>query len=204
MRVSLAIGLAFGLLASAAPVSAATVLFSGTRQNIDSPGAASARCGSRTTISVRNDPPTATSSGTSNLGSFTPTLSHCIQLPPSMSGQTIFDLGEFEFALLSGDLLTGTYSGTLTPLSPGVFSIFQTHLVTGGTGIFAGATGAFDSMGTLSFLTGRPTAFQTFEGTLNLPVPEPGTWVMMLGGFALMGAALRSGRRREKALQAMV
>ncbi len=117
-----------------------------------------------------------------------------------MSGPTIFDLGEFEFALLTGDILTGTYSGTLTPVSPGVFSIFQSHLVTGGTGIFAGATGAFDSMGTLSFLTGKPTAFQTFEGTLNLAVPEPGTWAMMLAGFGLMGAALRSGRRRERLL----
>lgn len=199
MKAILITALGLGLLASAAPTIAQTS-FSGTRTNVDALGPAAERCGSRATNNIRNIPPTATASGTSNFGSFTPTLSHCIDLPPSLTGPTVFDLGEFEFAFLSGDLLTGTYSGTLTPFSPGVFSIFQTHLVTGGTGLFAGATGSFDSMGTLSFPMGRPTVNQTFEGTLILPaVPEPATWAMMIGGFALIGGRLRFRRRREKA-----
>lgn len=188
--------LAIGLVTVAAPSLATEVLFSGSRGNVDAPGAAADRCGSRTTTSVRNDPPTATSFGTSNLGSFTPTLSHCIQLPLSAVAPTSFDLGEFLFTFASGDTLFGTYAGSLSFLEPGIFSVFQTHLVTGGTGWFSGATGSFDSSGTLSFRTGRPVVDQTFSGLLNIPpVPEPGTWATMLLGFGLVGGMLR--RRRS-------
>lgn len=187
--------LAIGLATTATPSLATEVLFSGARGNTDAPGVAAERCGSRTTTSVRHDPPTATSFGTSNFGSFTPTLSHCIQLPPSTSAPTPFDLGEFLFTFETGDTLFGTYSGSLHFLQPGLFSVFQTHLVTGGTGWFSGATGSFDSSGTLSFLTGRPVVEQTFSGLLNIPpVPEPGTWLTMLLGFGLVGGMMR--RRR--------
>lgn len=197
MRSIFAVGLALGLVLTARPASATTVLFTGSRSNVDAPGAAAARCEARATTNVRHDPPTATSTGLSNLGAFIPTLSHCIQLPLSMTGESFFDLGEFVFAFEDGDTLFGTYSGSLSLLAPGTFSVAQSHIVTGGSGLFAGATGSFDSAGTLSFLTGRPTVNQTFTGELNLTaVPEPSTWGMMLGGFALMGVALRSRRRK--------
>lgn len=200
MKRSLTSLAACAMLLTASAAQAATVVFQGSRQNVDAPGPAAARCGSRATTNVVNNPPSATSSGISNLGSFTPTLSHCIQLPLSLTGPSLFDLGEFTFDLGSGDTLIGTYSGELNPLSQGLFSVSQTHLVTGGTGFFAGTSGSFASAGTLSFLSGRPTVAQTFQGTLNIPaVPEPSTWAMLVAGFGAIGAAMR-GRRRLPAI----
>ena len=193
--------LAIGLVTAAAPSYATVVVFNGTRGNVDSPGAASARCGSMTTTSVRHDPPTATSFGSSNYGNFTPTLSHCIQLPLSMSLPTNFSLGEFLFAFESGDTLFGTYSGSLTPAGVAIFSVFQTHLITGGTGFFEGATGSFDSTGQLSFLTGRPVVQQSFAGLINVAaVPDPTTWMTMLLGFTMLGGTLRSRRAKTGTL----
>lgn len=171
--------------------------FTGSRQNVDAPGPAAARCGTRTTNNVIHNPPTATSVGTSNFGAFTPTLSHCIQLPLSQVAANPFDLGQFTFDFGYGTL-SGTYSGFLTFASAGVYNIFQTHVVTGGTGYFAGSSGSFDSTGTLSFPNGRPTVAQRFSGTLNVPaaVPEPGTWALLIAGFGLLGAALRKPRTR--------
>lgn len=109
----------------------------------------------------------------------------------------MFDLGEFIFAFAGGDTLFGTYSGSLAPTAPAVYSVNQTHIVTGGTGVFAGAMGSFNSAGTLSFLSGRPTVNQTFQGELNVAaVPEPSVWMMMIGGFMLVGAAMRTRLRR--------
>lgn len=180
------------LAASAAPAGAVTVSFTGSRTNVDAAGPAAARCGTRSTSNIRHNPPTATSVGVSNLGAFTPTLSHCIQLPLSNVAANSFDLGEFSFDFGAGNVLLGTYSGVLNFLAPGTYSVSQTHLVTGGTGDFLGASGSFGSSGTLSFLTGRPTVTQTFSGTLNLPaVPEPATWLMLIAGFGAIGSAMR-------------
>lgn len=182
------------LLAAGAPITAeaATIAFSGSRQNVDVPGPAAARCGARATTNVVHNPSIgATSAGTSNFGSFTPTLSHCIQLPLSTSEPSPFDLGEFTFDFGGGDTLFGNYSGFLTFVSPGLFAVTQTHVVTGGTGLFLNSSGGFDSSGTLSF-AGRPAVSQTFSGFLNVPaVPEPATWMMLILGFGLVGAGLR-------------
>lgn len=195
------VAMALALVAPGVAAQAATVVFSGSRMNVDAPGAPSARCGTLTTASIRNDPPTATSTGTSNFGAFTPTLSHCIQLPLSPNAPTPFSLGEFIFSFESGDTLFGSYSGSVTPVAPGQFSIAQTHTVAGGTGLFAGATGSFDSSGSLSFLTGRPAVQQTFDGNLNVPaVPEPITWIMMIIGFGAIGFSMRNAPRRRVSL----
>ncbi len=182
--------------ATAMPAGAATIAFTGSRQSVDAPGPAAARCMARTTINVVHNPPTATSLGVSNLGAFTPTLSHCIQLPPSATDPTPFDLGEFTFDFGLGNTLIGTYSGFLTAISPGLFAVSQTHVVTGGTGFYLGTTGGFSSSGTLSFAGQQPTVNQAFAGSLAVPaaVPEPGTWLMLIAGFGLVGAGMR--RRR--------
>lgn len=187
------LGAVLAWAAAIVPTHAATITFAGSRSNVDAPGPAAARCGSRATSNIVHNPPTATSAGTSNLGAFTPTLQHCIQLPLSAMGPNTFDLGEFTFDFGGGDTLIGTYSGFLTFVSAGVFDVFQTHLVTGGTGFFDGSSGSFESSGQLSFLSGRPTVTQTFSGTLEVPgaVPEPGTWALLIVGFGALGAALR-------------
>ena len=38
----------------------------------------------------------------------------------------------------------------------------------------------------------------SFDVTAPTAVPEPGTWTMMIGGFGLMGTALRLRRRRVR------
>ncbi|MDB5681975.1 MAG: hypothetical protein JWO16_1780, partial [Sphingomonas bacterium] len=68
---------------------------------------------------------------------------------------------------------------------------FNTYTVTGGTGQFAGATGVINGVGLLDRRPARPLNSLDLNGTLNLPVPEPATWAMMMVGFGLMGAALR-------------
>lgn len=200
MKMLTAAGVGLVFLAVATPSEAAVVTFSGSRTNVDAPGPASPRCGSRTTANIRHDPPTATSIGTSNLGAFTPTLSHCIQLPLSASAANPFDLGEFNFDFGMGDVLFGTYSGVVNFVSPGVFAISQTHLVTGGTGRFLSASGSFDSSGLLTFPAGRPSVTQQFSGELSLPaVPEPETWLLLILGFGAVGASLRSRTRHSVA-----
>lgn len=196
MRMILEAGALLAFAVTAVPAGAATIAFTGSRQSVDAPGLAAARCGARTTINVVHNPPTATSVGMSNLGGLTPTLSHCIQLPTSTSGPTPFDLGEFTFDFGTGDSLFGTYSGFLSFLSPGLFAVNQTHVVTGGTGFYLGSAGGFASSGTLSFPAGRPTINQTFAGTLQVPaaIPEPGTWLMLILGFGVVGAAMRARR----------
>lgn len=198
MKSYLKAGALLACAATAVPAGAATIAFTGSRQNVDAPGPAALRCGSRATTNVVNNPPTATSSGISNLGAFTPTLSHCLQLPLSNVLPNPFDLGEFTFDFGSGGTLFGTYSGVLNFLSPGTYSVMQTHIVTGGTGFFTGSSGGFDSAGTLSFTTGRPTVVQTFAGSLNVPaaVPEPKTWLMLIAGFGIVGAAVRQRHNR--------
>lgn len=182
-------------LSLSGPAQAASVVFSGTRTNVDTPGTPAARCGSRFTASIRNDPPAATASGTSNFGTFTPTMSHCITLPLSVMSTNIFDLGEFVFQFGNGTIF-GSYEGVIDAASPGVFNIAQSHIVTGGTGFFAGTTGSFKSAGLLTFPMGRPTVNQRFEGVLDIPaVPEPATWAMMILGFGVIGSALRTRRR---------
>lgn len=194
---SLSVASALLALSTAAGPAAAvvTIPFDGARSNVDAPGPASPRCGSRTTANVVHNPPAATSVGVSNLGAFTPTLSHCIQLPLSNSAPNTFDLGQFTFDFGMGDTLFGTYSGVLNFLAPRVYEVSQTHVFTGGTGYYFGATGGIESSGTLSFLTGRPTVEQTFAGEIVLGgVPEPSVWLTLILGFGVIGAAMR--RRR--------
>jgi hypothetical protein len=195
MRIMSVASALLAMSAAAGPAAAVTIQFNGSRSNIDAPGPASPRCGSRTTTTVVHNPPTATSAGVSNLGAFTPTLSHCIQLPLSNVAENTFDLGQFTFDFGMGDTLFGTYGGVINFLAPRVYTVTQSHVFTGGTGYFFGATGGIDSSGTLSFVTGRPTVEQTFAGAITLGgVPEPSIWLTLIAGFGVIGVAMR--RRR--------
>lgn len=171
---------------------AAVVSFSGSQSNTDAAsGPSAARCGAQFTVNIGNGPG-ATSTGTSNLGSFLTTQSHCITLPPPApygQGLFVYDFG-------SGDLLSGTYTGVLSFNSPGLFDNVQDFQVTGGTGRFAGATGAFVGVGTVDFRGPTPSAQLNFNGAINAPaIPEPASWTLLILGVAGAGAALRRARR---------
>lgn len=67
-----------------------------------------------------------------------------------------------------------------------------TLTVTGGTGRFTGASGTIQGQGTLDLRVPRPLSNLALSGTLDLPaLPEPESWALMLGGFALSGTVLR-------------
>ncbi len=178
-------------LAQAAPVAALTTVFEGSLTNTNPPAAAGGRCAPALTVNI--GPDLGIAAGTSNLGAFVPTNSHCI-VPPLPT--TYFD-GRFSFDFSGGDILLGTYSGTLSATDqPGAFANLQSFVVTGGTGRFANATGGFTGIGSVVFAPGAPPfSFETLSGTLEISaVPEPAGWTLLIGGFAAVGYALRRSR----------
>ncbi len=72
------------------------------------------------------------------------------------------------------------------------------------TGSYAGSAGYYDNYqftfgGVSSFFGNQTPQIQTYSPEVSAPpVPEPATWALMIGGFALIGAALR--RRKAAAV----
>lgn len=192
------------LLTLAAPANAGTVTLTGTRENINPllpPGSGS--CAPTYFNTVIITPGNFSSTGTSNLGNFTSTQQHCIVSAPP----TPFVNGIFTYDFGSGATLTGTYSGTMAlTATPGFFDTVENLIVTGGTGVFAGATGTITTNGTLHFglYNGVNSGFYsgTVLGSITAPgVPEPTSWAMMTIGLGLAGAAMRRGRRNRPAFR---
>src|SRR6185437_11022893 len=110
--------LAATALAAAGPAAAATLSFTGTEGNTNPPAQTGGRCAPALTVSIGP----AGAVGTSNLGGFTPTQSHCLNAPPPVS---YYD-GQFDFAFDAGDSLSGVYTGTLSASgTPGLFDNLQ-------------------------------------------------------------------------------
>ena len=175
---------------------ASATIFTGSLLNTNPPAAAGGRC-SPAALTVSIGPSLGVSSGSSNLGTFSADMSHCIN-PPLPTG---YSNGLFAFDFGAGDILSGTYGGTLSGTdTAGVFANLENYLVTGGTGQFAGVVGSLTGVGTVTFAAGvPPTSRQTITGSFSVPVPEPSTWAMMLAGFGALGANLRF--RRHAALR---
>jgi len=79
--------------------------------------------------------------------------------------------GSFTMTASNGDLLTGVYSGPFVFGAPGTFSWVLPTTITGGTGRFTGASGAFVFKANVVF-TGANGVFdgtysETFEGTIS-------------------------------------
>lgn len=189
-------------LAVPAMASAVVVGFVADRQHIailNPPG--TGRC-APTYLATVNIVPGAgvpSSTGSSNLGTFQSTQSHCIVTQPP----TPFVEGVFSYLFANGDLLEGIYGGTAAATgTPDLFSWATTLTVTGGTGMFLGASGTLIETGT--FLrranTAGPGFVQDYSGRvvgdlILSGVPEPAAWLMMIAGFAVAGASLRQRRR---------
>jgi hypothetical protein len=173
---------------AALPASAAILAFTGTEMNDTPTPGPSPLCGIGQ-VRVAFSPSTATTSGTSNLGSFGPTMAHCLTPPP-----TSYSGGVFDFDFGAGDDLLGTYSGHFTPTgTANLLNTFVEYVVTGGTGRFLDASGTIHGVGILDRRVARPINSLTLNGVLNLPgVPEPATWTMMILGFGLVGLARRA------------
>lgn len=191
-------------IAVAAPAHALVLDFVGTRENVG-PGTVpgTGRCVPPYFSTSVITPGNFSSTGTSNLGSFVATLSHCNIGPVPTAYVDGRALLEFD----QGDSMTATYSGfsALTDV-PGVFSSTQEWTVTGGTGRFLGATGHISHVGSLSvgLVNGVRSGIYagSFEGLVNV-VPEPATWATLILGLGLVGV-VTSRRSSSSRLQAAV
>jgi hypothetical protein len=103
-----------------------------------------------------------TESGTATqLGRFTSTFTLTVTLSTSSA------IGSTRFIAANGDRLDATLVGQGTPTSePNVASIEEVATVTGGTGRFASATGAFTIHRVLNQVTGVSSG--SFDGIVNL------------------------------------
>ena len=183
-KTSLAIGLLLASIGAAA--SASTLPFRGTIQNVTPPGAPGGRCGAPPVLTLVFTPGTTT--GTSNIGPFAITASHCVTPTPPF---TTYGNGQFSWDFGGGNVLEGTYSGTVTLVPGQPAQNVQDYVVTGGTGRFAGAGGAFRHVGTFVFGAGGVTTGQSaFEGTLCV---EPGARHLDAQDFRTVGPAAGAG-----------
>jgi hypothetical protein len=112
------------------------------------------------------DPPIASVviEGTGNatqLGRFT------VEIPHLVNQATRIAVGTYVFTAANGDTLTADFSGQATLVSPGVLSVAETGVITGGTGRFEGATGSFTAERMFFVATGTTTGW--FEGTVSSP-----------------------------------
>ncbi len=195
IRASLNV-LAIVVAVAAVPASAVTFGFVGQFSNDTPPPQPDPSCAAGQ-ILVDFNPGNSTAAGTSNLGAFGPSQTHCIAPGNPYTGVFTFDFS-------GGDVLTGTTAGSMTPTAtPGIANSFVTYTATGGTGRFLGATGTISGVGLLDRRPARPLNQLSLNGVLNLPavaVPEPASWALMIAGFGVTGAVAR--RRRAVAVTA--
>ena len=75
--------------------------------------------------------------------------------------------GTFLFTAANGDTVFGTLSGQSTLTAPGVITIVENMIITGGTGRFADSTGSFTGTRLKNLATGETIG--GFEGTISSP-----------------------------------
>lgn len=105
--------------------------------------------------------------------------------------------GNFSFDFSGGNTLFGTIDGSAVANSTaGLFDIVLNYNILGGTGTLLDSTGTFRGIGVVD-----QTNLPTTRVSINFSaVPEPGTWAMMLLGFAGVGIALRRKGARSAGL----
>ena len=176
-------------LSSAAGAYGAPLLFTGSREFSGGPGGVPnpALCG---TPAPPNLFVSHTGGGPSNFGGFVSTESNCVNLATG----NIFN-GLFSYDFGDANTFFGTYVGTSAiPLPPptGVAAVSYTYTLTGGTGIFTGASGSLLSTGTVTFGPTGTSSRVDISGTVNT-VPEPMTFVLL--GTGLVGIKVRKRRQ---------
>jgi hypothetical protein len=107
-------------------------------------------------------------------------------------------------ALSIGDFVINTSTNVLTGrVKIGATTLANVPLFNIGTGLSLSLTN--EAAGAFTTVFGAPDLSGAAIGTasvnlISVPVPEPGTWGMLIVGFGIVGIALRS-RQRQSALQ---
>jgi hypothetical protein len=129
----------------------------------------------------------------STFGSFTVTSNSTVDFsdPPSI----VISNGELVLTFAGGTLLgVGTGTGTASGTGTATFSV--DFMVTGGTGLFAGATGDVSVTGTITATSPTTESVSaSYNGSLTL-VPEPGPLAMFATIIAISAVAAIRGRPR--------
>lgn len=95
------------------------------------------------------------------LGRFT------VEVPHLVNQATRVAVGSYVFTAANGDTLTAEFTGQATLVAPGVLSVAETGVITGGTGRFSGATGHLSAQRTFHVATGVTTGW--FDGVVSSP-----------------------------------
>ena len=104
---------------------------------------------------------TSGSGNSTHLGRFTVTWQFTVNLV------TLEGVGVSEFVAANGDCLFTESAADATPVqAPDIFQIVEDHVITGGTGRFAGATGSFRLTRLVNTATGATSG--SFNGSLTL------------------------------------
>ncbi|MBW8755315.1 MAG: CHRD domain-containing protein [Sphingomonadales bacterium] len=179
MRSSIKLGIVLPLLLAATPnpASATILIYTGTLSGANEvpPNASTATATYTATLDdVLNSIAVTLSFSGLTGGPASAAHIHCCTTP-GMNAPVVIPFGGFPSAT------SGTYSNTFLGISP-----------TNVAGIEAGL--AYINIHNATFPGGE------IRAQLTSPIPEPASWAMMIGGFALIGAALR--RHRPAALPA--
>ncbi|HEX8535063.1 MAG TPA: hypothetical protein VF662_12920 [Allosphingosinicella sp.] len=150
-------------LAGVSPLSAQSFEFNGTRENVSPATPPGGRCVPQYANTVNVAPGNISSTGTSNLGTFTSTQSFCVTGQPP----TPLADGRFTYTFRAGDTIFGTYSGNAAATStPGTFAAVENLVIAGGTGRFTGASGTLTSSGPLRLGTVSGAPVSIFQGSI--------------------------------------
>jgi hypothetical protein len=107
----------------------------------------------------------------SNVNEATGTATHlgrfALEIPHIVNTMTRMITGTYEFTAANGDTLVAAFTGQATPTSPGVLSVVETAMITGGTGRFDGVSGSFTIQRVFVVATGEITG--SLEGTISSP-----------------------------------
>jgi hypothetical protein len=93
-----------------------------------------------------------------------------LAIPHTVNRANMTATGTYQFVAANGDTLTANFSGkAMRTAVPGVLSIVEAAMITGGTGRFAGATGSFTCVRLFNTVAGTTTG--SFNGTISVPGP---------------------------------
>ncbi|MEJ7577472.1 MAG: PEP-CTERM sorting domain-containing protein [Pyrinomonadaceae bacterium] len=190
IRLTLLLAVTVLCLGAASVARADTIAFTGSRTALNNPPPVLnvGRCGGAPNLLVTPSPGT----GTSNFGAFTTQESFCTN--PTTG---IVSNGLFTYNFANGSTLFGTISGSSSPFVNNIQLVSFIFSITGGTGLFAGATGSLLADGQVTILpSGFTNSTLNFNGTITT-VPEPATLVLL--GTGLAGVATKV-RKRLKAI----